>query len=86
MERVAEKTTQAQGAEEGSLIERTVTTTTTSQCGDPRYLAEIRACLADIRRIWGTDAPAKQELTGKDGGPVNVVFTESLARVYGGER
>lgn len=73
------------GANMAGLLERTLTRTSQGQCGDPRYLAEIRACLSDIRKIWGLDAPVKQELTGKDGGPVNVVFTESLARVYGGE-
>ena len=67
------------------LIERTLTNTSQGQCGDPRYLAEIRANLADIRKIWGLDAPVKQEFTGKDGGPVNIAFADSLGRVYGTE-
>lgn len=65
------------------LLERTLTRTSEGQCGDPRYLAEIRASLAEIRKIWGLDAPTKQELTGKDGQPIAVAFTESLKRVYG---
>lgn len=65
------------------LLERTLTNTSQGRSGDPRYLAEIRACLAEIRRIWGTDAPVKQEFTGKDGAPISVAFSDSLARVYG---
>ncbi|WP_395088004.1 hypothetical protein [Armatimonas sp.] len=65
------------------ILERTVTTTTAGRSGDPRYLAEFRACLAEIRKIWGTDAPVKQEFTGKDGSPLAMVFTTSLERVYG---
>ncbi|WP_394794855.1 hypothetical protein [Armatimonas sp.] len=65
------------------ILERTVTTTTAGRSGDPRYLAEFRACLAEIRKIWGTDAPVKQEFTGKDGAPISVAFSDSLARVYG---
>ncbi|WP_395089304.1 hypothetical protein [Armatimonas sp.] len=66
-----------------ALLERTLTTTRQWQCGDPRYLAEIRASLADIRKIWGLDAPVKQEIAGAGGGPVNIAFTDSLNRVYG---
>lgn len=71
------------GVSTAGLLERTLTKTSQGQCGDPRYLAEIRACLADIRKIWGLDAPTKQELTGKDGSPVLVAFSDALSRVYG---
>lgn len=74
----------AEGAQHaGTVFERVVTNTSTGRLGDPRFLAEIRNCLADIRKIWGLDAPVKQELTGKDGGSINLVFTDSLKRVYG---
>lgn len=73
------------GAIVDQLVERQITNTTEHQCGDVRYLAEIRATLAEIRKIWGLDAPVKQELTGKDGNPVAILFTESLNRVYGGD-
>lgn len=43
--------------------EVTVTETTTS--GDPRFLAESRTALADIRKIWGADAPLRVELAGE---------------------
>lgn len=35
----------------------TTTVKTEEELGDPRYLAEYRACLADIRKIWGADKP-----------------------------
>ena len=46
-----------------------------SQCvtrepvGDPRFLAEARQALADIRKIWGVDEPAhtKTDVAGKLG-------------------
>lgn len=41
-----------------------VTTTTKGQCGDPRYLAEARAALDDIRKIRGANAPFKTEVSG----------------------
>jgi predicted transcriptional regulator len=48
--------------ESTSDSDRTVTTTSTGQCGDPRYLQLICKILADIRAIWGLDAPQKAEL------------------------
>jgi hypothetical protein len=30
--------------------------------GDPRYLEQARAALADIRKIWGADAPNRANL------------------------
>lgn len=62
MEKFREERT---GATPG-LLERTLTTTSQGQCGDPRYLAEIRSCLADIRKIWGLEAPVKSEIETRD--------------------
>ncbi len=36
--------------------------TVESQYGDPRYLAEARAALADLRKLWGLDAPQKLDV------------------------
>jgi len=36
-----------------------VETQVESQVGDPRYLAEARAALADLRKLYGLNAPAK---------------------------
>jgi hypothetical protein len=33
------------------------TTRRQGQCGNPAFLAEARAALADIRKIWGADEP-----------------------------
>lgn len=40
-------------------------TTTTTSHGDPRFLTEARAALADIRKIWGADAPIRLEHSGE---------------------
>jgi hypothetical protein len=40
------------------------TTQAKDQGGNPRYLAEVRKCLEDIRRIVGADAPLKFKLSG----------------------
>jgi hypothetical protein len=37
--------------------------TVESQHGDPRYLAEARAALADLRKLWGLDAPQKLDVS-----------------------
>lgn len=50
-------------------LEETVTRVQ-DQDGDPRYLSTALSAMADIRKILGADAPARQELTGKDGGPI----------------
>lgn len=61
-----------------AILERTVTTTTTGQCGDPRYLEIIRKLLADIRTIWGLDAPQKAEVITRDG---DITDEERAARI-----
>lgn len=61
-----------------AILERTVTTTTTGQCGDPRYLEIIRKLLADIRTIWGLDAPQKAEVITRDG---DLTDEERAARI-----
>jgi DNA-binding CsgD family transcriptional regulator len=33
--------------------------------GDPRYLGEARAAMADIRKIWGLDAPQQIQMDAK---------------------
>lgn len=42
-----------------------VSTTTITNHGDPRFLAEARAALEDIRTIWGADAPLRIEHAGE---------------------
>lgn len=40
--------------------------------GDPRFLAGVQWCVEQRCKILGLLAPAKSELMGKDGGPVQV--------------
>jgi hypothetical protein len=44
-----------------------VTTQIREQDGDPRFLDQARAALADLRKIWGADAPQKVAPTTPDG-------------------
>lgn len=69
----AEKTTIKTGGENGTETSET----SEGQHGDPRLLDQARGALADLRKIWGLDAPTKQALTDKDGKDVpgaGVVF------------
>lgn len=67
-------------ASKGTKIDRTekvdadgaikeVVTVERTSCGDPRFLAEARQALADVRQIWGLNAPAqtKASITGRLG-------------------
>lgn len=47
-------------SDDGNKVTKTVTIE--GQCGDPRFLSEARASLEHIRKIWGMDAPSKQEI------------------------
>jgi predicted transcriptional regulator len=58
--------TEGQGAAEGKGKGSTVQQVK-DQDGDTVYLDEARAALADIRKIWGADAPARTALTSPDG-------------------
>jgi predicted transcriptional regulator len=49
------------------------------QDGDPRYLTVAMKAKEDIRKITGSDAPTKSEISGKDGKPIE---TESTIRIY----
>lgn len=48
----------------GLLGTKETTTVTKGQCGDPRYLEQVRSALADIRKIRGADAPVKTLVGG----------------------
>ena len=48
-------------------VKETTTFTSEGQAGDSRMLEKAINALSDIRKIWGLDAPTKQEITGKDG-------------------
>jgi hypothetical protein len=39
--------------------------TSENRHGDPRYLEEARKALADLRKIWGVDAPARMTIDAR---------------------
>lgn len=43
-----------------------------SQVGDPRYLQGVQWCIERRCKIVGIDAPARQQITGAGGGPVEI--------------
>lgn len=43
------------------------------QAGDPSFLAGVMSCIKRRCELLGLDAPTKQELTGRDGGPLVVM-------------
>lgn len=51
------------------------------QDGDPRYLMTAMKAKEDIRKIVGADAPIKNELTGKDGKPVQIDYDTTRDRL-----
>ena len=54
-----QRRTQGQSGGDGATVAEI---TTESQHGDPRYLDEARKLLADHRKLWGLDAPAKVDV------------------------
>lgn len=61
--RIARSVTQVDG------VHSSTTTRTDEELGDPRYLSEYRAALADIRKIEGVDKSTKIEVTDSSGLP-----------------
>lgn len=59
------------------------TTMKEGQSGNPALLAQAMKALADIRAIWGLEAPKKQELSGPDGGAIRV--TEIVVEIPRGD-
>jgi hypothetical protein len=43
--------------------------------GNPAFLAGVMSCIERRCKLLGLDAPAKSELTGKDGGPIKTEAT-----------
>ncbi len=46
------------------------------QSGDPRLLDQARGALADIRKVWGIDAPEKKDITS-NGKTLRIVIDDS---------
>ena len=50
--------------------DKSVSTTTETLAGDPRFLDQVHKCIEQRRRIMGLDEPARQTIENPDGGPV----------------
>jgi hypothetical protein len=44
-------------------------------------LAGVMSCIEKRCKLLGLDAPAKQEVTGKDGGPIQTEQRQDLSRL-----
>ena len=56
--------------------------------GTPAYLTGVMACIEKRCKLLGLDAPVKQELTGRDGGPIELAvltLTQRLQRIIDAE-
>ncbi len=53
------------------------TVTRTGQTGDPRLLQRAMEAMQARRKILGIDAPEKHELTGKDGGGIEIRWVDA---------
>lgn len=67
--------------DEAYLVEST--REVSGQSGNPALLAQARGALADVRTIWGLDAPKRQELSGRDGAPIPISVVDAISKVYG---
>lgn len=58
-----------------------ITTRREGQVGNPAYLTGVQWCIDRRCKLLGLDAPAKHEIAGKDGGPIDTTDTRvELAR------
>lgn len=72
-------------------VETRTTNERKGQTGDPAHLNTAMKALADIREIWGLDAPKKNEHSGPGGGPIEFAHAattfdyrlSALAAAYG---
>lgn len=75
---------------DGAMNTHRETTTTqhvAGQVGDVRFLEQARAALADVRAIWGANAPAKivQDVTTRAGKPpIEELSEDELHRIAAG--
>lgn len=58
-----------------------LTSTTTGQVGDPRFLAIVDKCIARRCKIIGLDAPDRTEVSGPGGSPLAVTTSSDVIRV-----
>ena len=67
------KTRRGKAPEGDPIMPETETSLRTEElAGDPRFLETVRGCIADRRKLFGLDSPTRSELTGADGGPIQL--------------
>lgn len=54
------------GGHKAALVEKA------EQIGDSRHLATVLTCIDPRCKLLGLGAPAKQEVSGPDGGPIQI--------------
>jgi|GEM_PF-6436713 len=59
-----------------SVVEEVTVKESKGQAGDPRFLEQAQRALAAKREILGINAPKKQEVSGPEGGPIEVSTAE----------
>lgn len=79
-----EGTVPTKGGEEGTID--ITKTSVERRDGDPRFLAEARAALADLRDIYGLNAPKKPEDNGDRGVTFHVEFGEDAQPAHAPEQ
>ena len=69
------RTTQhAEAGTQGQPTPKRATVTTERRDGNPAYLAGVQWCIERRCKLLGLDAPARAEVTGKDGAPLYKVY------------
>lgn len=77
-------------ASKDPVIKRKTATKVDGQTtGDPRYLQGIQWCIDRRVKLLGLDGPTRSEITGKDGGPIeidlNTLTDDQIKRLAVGE-
>ena len=87
---VETKTVALKGADGGDSVDLPATETkrtvkTTKRVGDRGFLTGVEWCIERRCKLLGLDAPAKSELTGKDGGPMQIdtIVKSAIEKAYG---
>ena len=60
-----QRKSEGQGPGEGGVAHTVAEVVVDTRHGDPRYLDAIRKALADMRKVWGLDAPAQVDVTDR---------------------
>lgn len=76
--RTVRKTTRTPGGEGVEPEEEVIVQEARDQTGDPVYLETAMKAMAEVKKIWGLDAPQKHELSGPGGTPLAIQVVEVM--------